>query len=276
MSESARSEPSPETPGLLPGQTPIERWGDRLDDLVASMRSRWITRAAVVRETASTQDAGARMSALRPGWFVVASAQTRGRGRLGRVWTQPGHLGIAATLTVDARAIDAGSLSLRAGLAACAAVERFVGEGTVGIRWPNDVVARADGKKTAGVLIEQRGGVLLVGIGINVLQERGDWPAELSSSAASLRQLGHAADRIGVVEALLRAHAVVLEADASECVSEWSQRDVLIGRTARFRSAGVEVRGEVVEIDPACALTVAQPTGTLRLDAGTTTLQGVE
>ncbi|MFG0326764.1 MAG: biotin--[acetyl-CoA-carboxylase] ligase [Phycisphaerales bacterium JB037] len=274
--EPARSEPSPD--GLAPssGQTPIERWGDRLDDLVASMRSRWITRAAVVRETASTQDAAAGMSALRPGWFVVASAQTRGRGRLGRAWTQSGHLGIAATLTVDAGAFDAGSLSLRAGLAACAAVERFVGEGAVGIRWPNDVVARHDGRKIAGVLIEQREGALLVGIGINVLQERGDWPGELAASAASLRQLGHAADRIKVVEALMHAHQVVLDADARACLAEWSQRDVLRGRTARFRSSGVEVRGEVVEIDPACALIVARPTGTIRLDANTTTLLGVD
>src|SRR6185369_16537682 len=51
------------------------------------------------------------------------------------------------------------------------------------IKWPNDVLLR--GKKVCGILIEQRGGVV-IGIGLNLLQTREEFVAAGLPEATSL------------------------------------------------------------------------------------------
>ncbi len=56
------------------------------------------------------------------------------------------------------------------------------------IKWPNDVLL--DGRKVAGILVEchhrQHPGFVVIGIGLNVLQQPGDFDPELRDRAASL------------------------------------------------------------------------------------------
>ena len=69
----------------------------------------------------------------------------------------------------------------------------------VAVKKPNDVLL--EGRKLAGVLIEQSDDLAVIGIGINVLQR--EWPAELVETAISLRQGGVDIDRLEVLELLL-------------------------------------------------------------------------
>src|SRR5438874_738424 len=73
--------------------------------------------------------------------------------------------------------------------------------------WPNDVVQRelggTPGRKLAGVLIEKEVALALVGMGINVMQQRADWPEELSRRVTSLHELGARCDRAAVAQRLL-------------------------------------------------------------------------
>ena len=62
-----------------------------------------------------------------------------------------------------------------------------------------------DGRKLAGLLAEQAGGVAMLGIGVNVGQT--SWPAELAGCAVSLRELGATAERLDVIVALVEALA---------------------------------------------------------------------
>jgi BirA family biotin operon repressor/biotin-[acetyl-CoA-carboxylase] ligase len=160
----------------------------------------------VVAETGSTNaDLLARSAAgddIR-GAVLAAEYQTAGRGRHGRVWTAPPRSQISVSVGVDTSTVPAeawGWLPLATGVAIVESMTAAAGV-SAGLKWPNDVLA-GDGK-LAGVLAEvsPRGGVIVVGIGLNVTLQ----PRELPDvGATSLAQLGAAElDRNVLLTALL-------------------------------------------------------------------------
>ena len=114
---------------------------------------------------------------------VVAHTQTGGHGRQGNRWESlPGAgLWMSAALPIPVEVSP--GLVLQRAMAAAAGVldpERRV----LGLTWPNDLVAWKDGRlvKVGGILGEQGGGRLLLGLGVNlrsapVLPERAIPPA---------------------------------------------------------------------------------------------------
>ena len=159
----------------------------------------------VVAETGSTNADALRAAAsgARAGLVIAAEAQTAGRGRQGRDWlSQPGS---ALTFSVLLRPVAPqsarGWLPLLAGVAVAGAVRAETGV-DARLKWPNDVLA--GGGKLAGVLAEQAGDAIVVGIGINVGGARGDLPVP---TATSLQACGASpagrTDRTGLLAALL-------------------------------------------------------------------------
>lgn len=123
------------------------------------------------------------------GIAVVARAQTRGRGRGGRVWVSQAGAGVylSVLLRPALQVSDAGWLAILGGVAAAFALEDL-GLKSVTLNWPNDVLV--NGRKIAGVLVEPRIGserieFAVVGIGVNVRQQPGDWTGELQQTATS-------------------------------------------------------------------------------------------
>lgn len=97
--------------------------------------------------------------------LVVASRQTRGRGRRGRVWQSPAggvYFSVGQRL-VNGR-MTAPTLSLLIGIKLAEALAAL-GATDVQVKWPNDIVV--NGQKLAGVLVEQTQQVLVVGVGLN-------------------------------------------------------------------------------------------------------------
>lgn len=186
---------------------PLSTWSDRLEAVIASTPACCVDRVVVVAETASTQDAGVRLAGGRPGLLLVAGDQVLGRGRHGRRWSS-GPLGLAATFVVGDDGREAGELAMAVGVGVLDAVEPVLrGRARPLLKRPNDVVV-ADGghiRKLAGVLIERRAGMVLVGVGVNVRHGEHDWPESLRPTAVSLRQLGGAAGRLEVCELLIPA-----------------------------------------------------------------------
>ncbi len=253
----------------------VQTWADRLEAAIVRHRIACIGRVAVLAETVSTQDAALAMSGRRPGLLVLAGRQIGGRGRLGRNWADTRDLGLAATFVLDGRDRGAAPLSLSAGVAACFAVEEATsGLADIGLRWPNDVVERTGRcRKIAGVLVEQRDGLALVGIGINVLQRNEDWPADWRSRACSAAQLGSRWTRVDVAEALLAAVDRALRMSAEELAMAWAARDVLIGTRQTFECDGRRVQGVVEAIRPTAFIQVrTDEGGAVQLPAMTTSL----
>ncbi len=107
---------------------------------------------------------------LEPWDSVQVVSQTAGRGQLRRQWHSPAGNVYAALRLPLVPPFD--------GTAAAPAVGALLAEALgkagwqVRLKWPNDLVvceAENEPRKLAGILLEERGGVLLAGIGINVL-----------------------------------------------------------------------------------------------------------
>ena len=248
---------------------------------------RFITNAEVLGECDSTQNV-ARARAT-PGLMILTLSQTSGRGRLGRTWAATRGKGVAATLTLDARQHDPAHVSLVAGLAAlqtCAeAMNRAKFDSGLGLRWPNDVVeATGAMRKLAGVLIERADDLLLVGIGINVLQQPEDWPAELAGRATSIAELlldpeiepeecDQPPTMTQAAAILARILDQTLQATPQDAAANWQRLNVLRNRTATFEHNGMRYTGVVESIDPPAEIVLRIADGTqARLPALSTSM----
>jgi len=140
------------------------------------------------------------------GSVLVAEEQTAGRGRLDRSWhSQPGA---ALTFSVLLRPAvvppgGRGWLPLLTGVAVASAIAAQTGV-AASLKWPNDVLdGGAEGAgKLAGILAEQAGDAIVVGVGLNVSASRDELP---SDRATSLWLAGaDSPDRQAILVAILR------------------------------------------------------------------------
>lgn len=99
---------------------------------------------------------------------VCAKSQTAGRGQLARHWASPpGNLYASIRLPLaEPFSLQAGAIAF--GAFCASALREF--DCAVGLKWPNDLVMLKKGKafKVGGILLQERQGCLLAGIGINL------------------------------------------------------------------------------------------------------------
>jgi BirA family transcriptional regulator, biotin operon repressor / biotin---[acetyl-CoA-carboxylase] ligase len=152
-------------------------------------------------EIGSTNDEAVRLAeaGAAHGTTVVASAQTAGRGRLGRAWFSPPDAGLYASVIVRERRA-APLLTLAGGVAVAEGIRAAVAL-PAEIKWPNDIVIDSGlGKrrKLAGILTEASSGAdgvqfAVVGIGINL--SAAAYPPEIADRATSIGvELGRAVE----------------------------------------------------------------------------------
>jgi len=100
---------------------------------------------------------------------VVAARQSEGRGRQGNRWESAAGAGLWLSAATPAPAGVAPGLVLQRAMAAAARVLDPEGR-TLGLKWPNDLVAWKEGRlvKLGGILGEQSGGRLILGLGVNL------------------------------------------------------------------------------------------------------------
>jgi BirA family biotin operon repressor/biotin-[acetyl-CoA-carboxylase] ligase len=107
-----------------------------------------------------------------PEWgSVIAVSQDCGRGQLRRAWkSPPGNVYGSLRLPNHSSRLDLwgdcmdGLIPLVAGYVFCVALEQMGAQ--VRLKWPNDFVFRE--RKVGGMLIEERGDVRVLGVGINL------------------------------------------------------------------------------------------------------------
>lgn len=124
----------------------------------------------VLDEVGSTNAEALRLapSLAGPCW-ILARRQTAGKGRLGRSWADPaGNFAASLALPLDEPPSRMALRSFVAALALHDALEGLTGlAGAFTLKWPNDVLL--NGGKLSGILLETgAGGVLVVGIGVNL------------------------------------------------------------------------------------------------------------
>lgn len=193
---------------------------------------------------------------LPDGTIVSAEHQSAGRGRLGRAWRAPrGSSILLSVLLIEPVEHPVHSLATTvAALAVCDALREAAGVDAV-VRWPNDVAVR--GRKAGGVLAEStpagptRG--LIIGVGINCLQQRAHFSAELAERATSLEiESAGAVDRARVAGALVsrldRRLAEVCTDGARRVLDEWRAACDDLGTRVELCCDGATYRGTVVDI----------------------------
>ena len=206
------------------------------------------------------------------GTTVIADTQTRGRGRRGRAWYDEPGASLLASIILRPRLDPAAFplLSLVAGIAVVGALWASAGL-DARLKWPNDVLVR--GRKIAGILIESRrmagndadrapalapgtrGGVVVVGIGINLTQRR--FPPPLDGRATSaLLEIGRLIDRdrllAGVLDGLDRWRARLEAHDFASVRDRWRAIADTLGKTVSVDG----IRGVAIDLDQDGALVV--------------------
>lgn len=207
-----------------------------------------------------------------PGGIVIlAEAQEKGKGRLGREWFSPEGMNLYFSLLLRPYqpARDFPLYSLATSVALIEAIQRTTGL-AVQIKWPNDVVL--EDKKLAGILLESevRGDQspsLVVGVGVNVNIGLTDFPPELQKSATSLRiALGRPVDRadflIELFNQLVEQYRLV--DDKALLIQAVRQHCQTLGRRVRVQTARQEFEGWAEDLQEDGALLIRMGDGNQR------------
>lgn len=164
---------------------------------------------------ASTQDALKELfqHGAAEGTIVIARGQTQGRGRRDKSWDSGEDMGLWMSVLLEPQGPeDSWSwVPLWAGIAARRALIGVLKDGSdfqpesIRLKWPNDIMM--ENRKLGGILSErvqnrQNRQAVILGLGINLLQTRSDFPPDIQEKAVSLFQV---TNRIFAPDAVLNS-----------------------------------------------------------------------
>src|SRR5277367_695071 len=246
------------------------------DDLLARLgKTKIIGRdIRVFEQTTSTNDVIEKLArdGVKEGVVVFAESQTRGRGRLGRKWISPAHKGLwfSILLRPDLRPQETTQLTVASATALRRAIESETGLKSE-IKWPNDILIRD--KKVAGILTELSAELdkvrhAILGIGIDVNLDAGEFPADLKKNATSLKvETGETISRAELATAILREldfeYARICAGRFPEVADEWEVHCTTIGKNVTVQIGGRKIRGRAESLDDDGALLLRTEHGRL-------------
>ena len=218
------------------------------------------------------------------GTVLIAGKQTGGRGRMGRSFESPQDAGVylSVILRPNCPPRELMHLTCAAGAAMVEAVEAASGTRPQ-LKWINDLVIGA--KKLGGILTEMsvdKGMVeyAVVGIGINCLQQPGDFPPEIADLAVSLsmaagRQIPPERLAAAMVEALWKMDAVLFR-EKSRLMAAYKENCITLGKDIQVIRANSLRPGRAVDLGEDGDLLVEYPDGSRELvSSGEVSVRGM-
>ena len=243
----------------------------------------WADQVHIYDTLGSTNTEAKRLAVLGAphGTVVIARHQSQGRGRMGRSFSSPKGLGLylSAILRPNCPPQQLLPLTCCVGVCVCDALQSLCSIRPK-LKWINDLVMGK--RKLGGILCElsispETGLVdfAIVGIGINCLHQKTDFPAELQDMATSLAMCtGKAYPPEDVGKALIQAlkaldiTPAVMDAYRKDCITLNTPVMVLRGDERYYATA--------TDIDPTGSLIVTLPDGTCRsVDSGEVSIRGM-
>ncbi|MBS7633660.1 biotin--[acetyl-CoA-carboxylase] ligase, partial [Candidatus Bathyarchaeota archaeon] len=229
--------------------------------------SRVGTRIIFLHETSSTNDLAKELAALGSpeGTVVLAEAQTKGRGRLGREWVSPkGGLYFSVILRPRLAANETAKLVFAAGLAVVEALDQLYCL-KAETKWPNDVLV--NGRKVCGILSEtsiknKLADFVVVGFGVNAnFSVKKTLPEPLWENATSLlAELGRKIELDAllkkVLERLEKLYGLSLKSGFSPVLKEWKNHATFLGGYVEVRSGNECFSGLALDIEEDGSLAV--------------------
>lgn len=221
---------------------------------------------------------------------AVADHQTAGRGRLGREWIAPAGSALLLSAGFRPKGLlprHGWRLAATVALAMRDAAEEAAGlaDGTIWLKWPNDLVAAVEHRgvvKVAGVLGEsvsspRRIQSAVVGIGINGNWKAADFPWLLAATMTSLRQLSgnRPIDHAALLDAFLARLEPRYEAllAGKFDAAGWTGTQITTGRQVVVEAGGESILGTATGVDPESGALLLAPDGKgeLAVDSGEVT-----
>ena len=190
----------------------------------------------------------------------MTEMQTEGRGRLHRSWHSPFgknvYLSLLYPFSKDLSELS--GLSLVVGLAICRAIESVADLQSLPlkVKWPNDVLV--DGLKLAGTLIEiqaeSNGNCqVIVGVGLNVNMTKAakdeidqPWASLASVTGCDMNRNDLCA---ALIDSLVEAIDEFSEKGLSAFMTEWADRDFLVGSSITMESGNKKTTGISVGVN---------------------------
>lgn len=205
------------------------------------------------------------------GTAVIAENQTKGRGRLGRSFISFNGKGIYLSIILRPKVQPTSVFHLTASVAEAVAeaIEKQTGL-ECGIKWVNDLVVGK--RKLAGILtelsVEAESGMInyiVIGIGINCLQNRDDFPCEIANFATSISsETGNYLDRNELVASILMNISDMSKSfitKRSEWMNRYKSRCITIGQHVKVLKNNGSRDAIALGIDDNAALEVEYPDG---------------
>lgn len=228
-----------------------------------------------VEEATSTNDLALRAASqgAQEGYCVIAERQTRGRGRLGRVWYSPPFKNLYLSLVLRPKAKGASLYPFS--FLSCLSVQKILRQNGLqpSLKWPNDVLLK--GRKVSGTLIELEPvkGFAVVGVGINVNMAEEDLVQDLREIATSLYiETGRYWQREQILAAFLNTfedlYALMGREGARGIVTMWEKEAKIEGKSVSFEKNGSTFTGIVRGLSPEGALIVDVEGRTFRIHGG--------
>lgn len=217
------------------------------------------------------------------GTVAVAREQTKGKGRLGRVWQSDKDKGIAFSLLLRPQMApyEVSSVTPLAGLAVCKAVREYTKLDCM-IKWPNDIIVGR--KKLVGILTEMSAEFdavefVITGIGINV--EHTSFPEEIAHKATSiLLETGRHIDKNEFLACVLEhLEQEFIRNDlrlTPSALEEYSDMCATIGKSITFSRGSNKISGMAVGVEGNGELKVMLSDGSIcKVNSGEVTVQGI-
>jgi BirA family biotin operon repressor/biotin-[acetyl-CoA-carboxylase] ligase len=230
------------------------------DEILFGLKTEFIGRNIYYEETIDSTQKIAQKLALEgkeEGTLVVAEEQIGGRGRLDRNWHSPKYKGIWMSLILKPAIpmMKAPQLTLLTAVAVVQGIQEITNL-QADIKWPNDLLL--NGKKITGILTElqadsDRIHSLIIGIGINVNQQKQDYPEELQKIATSLAiETKKSWNRAAIIQAILiqleKLYTIYLEKGFYPIKLLWESYSISIGTGITANTITGSIKGTALGI----------------------------
>ena len=246
----------------------------------------WCDRVHWYDEIGSTNDLARQMAyeGCPSGTCILAGKQTDGHGRMGRSFSSPAGMGVylSCILRPNCKPEQLMHLTCAAAVAAADAVKDAAGI-DCGIKWTNDLVVGT--KKLGGILsalqIDPNTGLVsaaILGIGINCLQSKGDFPPELRDMATSLAMHTKRCDPAVLAAALIR---LLQQMDGQlherkQIMVSYKTRCVTLGKEVSWMAGDTLYHGTALDLDENGGLVLQLSDGTQKIAAfGEVSIRGM-
>jgi BirA family biotin operon repressor/biotin-[acetyl-CoA-carboxylase] ligase len=220
------------------------------------------------------------------GKVIIAEEQTGGRGRMGREFYSPPDTGIYMSILLrpTVTAMESLFITTAAAVAVARAIETVAGC-TASIKWVNDIYCY--GKKVCGILTEGaldlENGKLkyaVLGIGINVIPPKEDFPDELKKIATAIfKDNDYTADGKSRLAAQVLNHfwSYYESLEQRKFMEEYRRRSFILGKEINIIAGDVTKKAIALGIDDECRLIVREEDETITaLSSGEVSIRTTE